>query len=782
MSKMFQIFISKYASGAKSLLKSSLFYEIVILIVLIIIVLFFSFSHILEKPFYYFASDISTQYYPWWVYTNQKLHALNIPSRNEFYLMGSTPYAARGAGVFYPIQWIFHIILNAKDNLDFAYFAFFVQQLMHYILGGVFFYLFTRFGLKLNKHASCLSSLAYVFSGSFMARLVHPEYQQSLVWYPLLFMFFILFVRNNRGIFALLDAVVLSLLILSGHPQIVYYYLGFFLFFAFGFINMQTSANKPRLAMITIGITVWGILLSSIQIIPTLEFTKYAARLYPETTLRNLANSLHPLYYLTMLIPKLFGRHREGYWGSEYPWGNWDNYLYIGVLSSIFLIFSLFWKNKPILRLFIFGAFLSFFLSLGKYFWPSAVANQNMPMSSSLSWVNRITMVFHFFIITLSGIGAHVFLEMKGEYRKYIYSFIFLIVTGSFLMWMSGHPEFVYSLQPAGRPAPNINALSTALESVGRSSEFFFISLFLMLYYLIKRRKWVAYAFIALLLIDLIPVGYDFNPIEPAYSTPQQMYGVSQNIELIKKDKDIFRVDGLEPSNIGLIQNIQTTAGYSTISTQAYQRLIPFINKRYPNLLDMANVKYIVSPENDFSPDHFTRLAPNLWRNDKVLPRVFFSNNAKYIASEQEIIRLMTEPSYDPREKVFLGSIPSTEDQRFEDKSIQNTVNSRIDIRNYSSDNIEVSVELKENGFLFLSEFQYPGWTAYLDGERHDLIPANVSFYALPVPAGKHSVSFQFIPYSTIIGGIISILSLTVTFIVLVIPNYRRSLQKHIIK
>ena len=50
--------------------------------------------------FYYFASDISTQYYPWWVYTNQKLHALNIPSRNEFYLMGSTPYAARGAGVF----------------------------------------------------------------------------------------------------------------------------------------------------------------------------------------------------------------------------------------------------------------------------------------------------------------------------------------------------------------------------------------------------------------------------------------------------------------------------------------------------------------------------------------------------------------------------------------------------------------------------------------------------------------------------------------------------------
>jgi len=142
----------------------------------------------------------------------------------------------------------------------------------------------------------------------------------------------------------------------------------------------------------------------------------------------------------------------------------------------------------------------------------------------------------------------------------------------------------------------------------------------------------------------------------------------------------------------------------------------------------------------------------------------------------------MTEPSYDPREKVFLGSIPSTEDQRFEDKSIQNTVNSRIDIRNYSSDNIEISVDSKGNGFLFLSEFQYPGWTAYLDGERHDLIPANVSFYALPVPAGKHSVSFQFIPYSTIIGGIISILSLTVTFIVLVIPNYRRSLQKHIIK
>lgn len=758
--------------------RKSIIFEIIILVISVTGALFFLFKKGLSNPFYYFAADVSELYFPWWVFINKSFHSFVIPFRNEFYILGSAPFFARGdPSVFYPLQWLFHLFFNAESNLTLAFYIFFGQQLFHYILGSVFFYLFARLGLRLTKWASLISSMAYVLGGSFMARLVHPPLQYSLAWYPLLFLFYLLFVRQRKLVYALIDSIVIAIIIMSGHAQIVYYFLSFFALFEFLMVMTGERKNRFQLVLVSVFIIIWGFLLSSVQLIPAYELTKYSERVSPETTVKNLYNSLHPLYYLTLLVPKLFGRHREGYWGSEYPWGNWDNYIYIGIIPVLVLLFSLFWKEKRVLFSLYLGLIFSFFLTIGKYFSLSAVINSNMPFSDSLSWVNRMTMPFHFFMTALVGVGADVFNSYKLAWKKYLIILLGFLLIGLFLFHSASNSQFVSNLQPAGRPPPDLKALGIAVESVKRSTNFFIVSVLLVISFLFLRKKVFLLILMLVFYLDIIPVGQDFNPIEPAYGTPMSMYSNTSEIDYLHKDNSIFRIDGLGPRNVGMVQNIQTVGGYSTVTTKAYQNIIPFVNTNYPNILSMANIKYVISDKN-ISSDRFEKVfPPYLWINKKVLPRVFFVNNFKFFYNDEDMIKEMTSPDFNPQENVLLKwneTLPSLDLTAGNSLSSNNTV----EIITYSPDSIEVKVDSRQDGFLFFSELQYPGWYATIDGIKEKLLPANRSFYALPIRKGTHNVNFKFFSNTFLVGVLLSLIAWLITIFIVVFKGSRKILLK----
>jgi len=65
---------------------------------------------------------------------------------------------------------------------------------------------------------------------------------------------------------------------------------------------------------------------------------------------------------------------------------------------------------------------------------------------------------------------------------------------------------------------------------------------------------------------------------------------------------------------------------------------------------------------------------------------------------------------------------------------------------------IRLRTSLENPGYLVLTDADYPGWQVEVDGERRDILPADLYFRAVELPAGEHEVIFRFRPASVHLG------------------------------
>lgn len=68
----------------------------------------------------------------------------------------------------------------------------------------------------------------------------------------------------------------------------------------------------------------------------------------------------------------------------------------------------------------------------------------------------------------------------------------------------------------------------------------------------------------------------------------------------------------------------------------------------------------------------------------------------------------------------------------------------------------EMSVNLTSPAYLVVSETNYPGWQASIDGETAPVLGANGLFMAVRVPAGAHTVVYEFRSGSFALGTLVS--------------------------
>jgi hypothetical protein len=126
-----------------------------------------------------------------------------------------------------------------------------------------------------------------------------------------------------------------------------------------------------------------------------------------------------------------------------------------------------------------------------------------------------------------------------------------------------------------------------------------------------------------------------------------------------------------------------------------------------------------------------------------VLPRAYFAHSVKK-ASWQQFYALMLDhdSSIVPSETFVEDDMPT----------VLADSDSRIRFVTDTAEAVVLNTQSSSAGLLVLCDQFYPGWTALVDGSPAKIYRINFFARGLLVPAGSHSISFEYKPQSVAVG------------------------------
>jgi len=135
------------------------------------------------------------------------------------------------------------------------------------------------------------------------------------------------------------------------------------------------------------------------------------------------------------------------------------------------------------------------------------------------------------------------------------------------------------------------------------------------------------------------------------------------------------------------------------------------------------------------------------------LPHVYAVGGAR-IASDTEAEGILGSADFDPARELVLPTGRA--------RAAAEALESRVDVRDWRPDRIAMDVRLSDAGFVVLSDAFDPGWQAWVDGRRSEVLRANLAFRAVEVPAGEHALKLRYVPPGLVAGGTASLAALAV--------------------
>ncbi len=255
------------------------------------------------------GGDLFTYFYPYWAEAARALRAGRLPLWNPYLFMGVPFLANSQAGVLYPLNWPFWLLLPPHAALHWS-------ALLHLWLAGWGAYLYARASLHLGRLGAWTAGVVFALGGYLGAQVEHLNQLQALAWLPwALFLYDRVFEREReqRGDFAAAAegcrrkippvfglAVVIGLMLLAGHTQ-----SAFIALVGLGVAALVPRAGVPlgrRLGVLA-GAAGLGALLAAAQLVPTAELARYSIRRGGLPFNERVSFSLSPLYLARALLP-----------------------------------------------------------------------------------------------------------------------------------------------------------------------------------------------------------------------------------------------------------------------------------------------------------------------------------------------------------------------------------------------------------------------------------------------------------------------------------------------
>jgi hypothetical protein len=310
------------------------------------------------------GGDLFTYFYPYWAEAARALQAGRLPLWNPYLFMGVPFLANSQAGVLYPLNWPFWLLLPPHAALHWS-------ALLHLWLAGIGAYLYARASLRLGRLGAWTAGAAFALGGYLGAQVEHINQLQALAWLPWAFLlydraveglkttktqrhkeqFYSSFVPSSLCGKAL--AVMIGLMLLAGHTQSA--------FISLVGLGVAALAPRPEVPLgrrlgVLAGSAVLGALLAAAQLVPTAELARHSVRSGGLPFNERVSFSLSPLYLARALLP--------GY-GQPVAPEHLEYVAFIGVTGLLLILHVLRFTSFQLPPLWL--ALTGLFLALGLY-------------------------------------------------------------------------------------------------------------------------------------------------------------------------------------------------------------------------------------------------------------------------------------------------------------------------------------------------------------------------------------------------------------------------------
>lgn len=709
--------------------------------------------------------DIVGQMYPWKHLVIGLWKNGVIPLWNPNVFSGTPLLGNFQSAVFHPLNFLFFILPESD--------AWSIMILLQPLLAGFFTYLFTR-QLSLSKPAALLSAISFMFCGFVTTWMAYGTMGYALLWLPLI-LFAIEKTFGKRSFFSLiLISFSLSASLFSGHFQTSLYVLGAaILYLMFKFIVTKKLATFLYCLLFVF----LGIMLSSVQLIPTFELYRQSVR----GSWLSISEIVPWRYLVTLFSPDFYGNPvtRNDWFGHYAEWSG-----FIGTASLILAIYIVFTLNKkPPVAFFALLGIFSLILTR-----PTPILDWivklKIPVLSS-SAASRAICLFSFSASVLAGYGWE---KLKSDFKKkklayplVVFSFCLLIFAAIWLRLFFVKPFEADKIEIAKRNLllPTIMALGLWLAVLGYG--------LLLRFFKEKRFFTKIFQTLALALI-ILAVAFDvlrFTKKWMPFTERKYLYPSLPVLEYLTKNAGHDRVFGYYSMALQNYYGIQGFDGYDPLYIQRYGELllsagdgkigVPSTRgvglerrgKYTMSLLNLMGGKYILHaiPDDHFSwafpfwdyPKQFKLLYEDgkyqVYDNLEAFPRAFIAYDYLVESRPQKIIDKMLSVDTSLRKTAIIEEEINLEKKK-------ELIKGEAKIIDYSPNKVVIEAKNDSPGLLVLSDNYYPGWRAYVNDKETKIYRADYTLRAILLPEGQNKVEFAYRPDSFRMGLIASIVSL----------------------
>jgi hypothetical protein len=751
-----------------------------------LVLLFFWPAASLRGVFFY--GDAGNVYEPRLAWTGEQLRAGRFPLWNPHLSLGG-PHAANARTMgFYPPHLLLFTVLPAPAAYNYT-------VLIHLVLAALGMAALAR-AWGQTEEAAVLAGTVYGLGGFTLVHVQHLNILVALAWLPVVFTFTERFLEGLDLRFLGLAALGLGLQFLGGHPQMALY--GVLALGGYGLLRLvplMRSADPLRVRA-AVGLAVLvplALALAAVFLLPFAEWTRFvslAERFTASESGRFVGDdpgrfSLPPERLVGFLAPFWHGGSQ---WRPRFGDRLVEFTSYVGVLPFALGVLGLLQPGRRKVFLGTLGL-LALLLALGAN-GPLYPLIARWPL---LGWGRtpaRYLMLVEFSLALLAGFGLDLLRAGAGRRTARLVGAGLLVAAAALLVlcWKPPSPELLLGrADPPSLDQPDTLALLATL--LGGA-----VLLGLLSWRGAPARRLLGLA-VAFAAADLLFVrsNLPFISVAPwdvysapsptaeavrANDEPRRFYGWYVGEEkpswLLYERHDLEayrrRVRESLPNALPISFDVQSFSG-SGLEPLLHRELVYLVSKRREfdsrsaTLVGLFGGGYVFGRKGVTAPElRSVWTGPvSVFRNEKALPRAYLVPSSLEVDSDRAALAAVKRPDFDPRMKVVIETPGPARPEGPLGPA-------RATIVHEEPDRLLVETAVDRPAWLVLNDTYGPGWIATVDREPVSLFRANALVRAVPIPAGRHEVQFDYAPSSVRMGAAISLVALAAVSALIRIP------------